>query len=115
MTFRQGAFHSETTGASNEHNWRTNAMQRNAAETLAELTGDDFYHFNSERGFEESVGDVANHIHNWYFFTFEPHDPPPGFHSLELNILRSKSDVVAARSGYRFSAIDNTNSEAKPQ
>jgi VWFA-related protein len=93
----------------------SNAMQRNAAETLAQLTGGDFYHFDSERSFEERLGDVANHIHNSYFLTFQPHDPAPGFHSLQVNVLRSKTDVVAARSGYWFSATDDANSEAKPQ
>jgi VWFA-related protein len=93
----------------------SNAMQRNAAETLAQLTGGDFYHFDSERSFEERVGDVANHIHNSYFLTFQPHDLVPGFHSLQVSVLRSKTDVVAARSGYWFSAADEANSEAKPQ
>jgi VWFA-related protein len=90
----------------------SNAMQRNAAEALAQLTGGDFYHFDSERSFEERVGDVANHIHNSYFLTFQPHDPVPGFHSLQVSVLRSKTDVVAARSGYWFSATDDANSEA---
>ncbi len=38
------------------------------------------------------------HIHNSYFLTFQPHDPVPGFHCpSRLNVLRSKTDVVAAR------------------
>jgi VWFA-related protein len=93
----------------------SNAMQRNAAEALAQLTGGDFYHFDSERSFEDRVGEMANHIHNSYFLTFQPHDPAPGFHSLQVSVLRSKTDVVAARSGYWFSAKENPARESKPQ
>jgi VWFA-related protein len=93
----------------------SNAMQRNAAEALAQLTGGDFYHFDSERSFEDRVGEVANHIHNSYFLRFQPHDPAPGFHSLQVNVLRSKTDVVAARSGYWFSAENDLSGQGKPQ
>jgi VWFA-related protein len=92
-----------------------NSMQRNAAEALAQLTGGDFYHFDSERGFEDCVGKVANHIHNTYFLRVHPRDPSPGFHSLEVNVLRPKTDVVAARTGYWFSANADSAKESKPQ
>jgi len=55
------------------------------------------------------------HIDNSYFLTFRPHDPAPGFHSLQVGVRRSKTTIVAARSGYWFSTEDDTNSEAKAQ
>jgi hypothetical protein len=46
---------------------------------------------------------------------FQPNDPAPGFHSLQVGVRRSKTTVVAPRSGYWFSAKDDTDSEAKAQ
>jgi VWFA-related protein len=91
------------------------AMQKNAAEALADLTGGDFYRFDTERNFEDRVGEMAKHIHNSYCLTFQPNDPAPGFHSLQVGVRRSKTTIVAARSGYWFSAEDDTGSEAEPQ
>jgi VWFA-related protein len=91
------------------------AMQKNAAETLAQLTGGDFYRFDSEKSFEEHVGEMSNHIHNRYCLAFKPRDPEPGFHSLLVEVHRSKVNVVSARSGYWFSAADNSGSGGASQ
>ncbi len=92
-----------------------NAMQKNATEALAQLTGGDFYRFDTERNFEDRVGEIAKHIHNSYCLTFQPNDPAPGFHSLQVGVRRSKTTIVAARSGYWFSAADDASSEVEPQ
>jgi VWFA-related protein len=91
------------------------AMQKNAVEALAQLTGGDFYRFDTEKSFEDRVVEMTNHIHNSYCLTFRPNNPAPGFHSLQVGVRRSKTIVVAARSGYWFSATDEANAEAKPQ
>jgi hypothetical protein len=91
------------------------AMQKNATEALAQLTGGDFYQFDTEKGFEERVTEMAKHIHNSYCLTFQPNDPAPGFHSLQVGVRRSKTTIVAARSGYWFSAEDDKNSEVETQ
>jgi VWFA-related protein len=90
-------------------------MQRNAAQALADLTGGDFYRFDTEKNFEDRVSEMAKHIHNSYCLTFQPNDPAPGFHSLQVGVRRSKTTIVAARSGYWFSAEDDASSEAEPQ
>jgi VWFA-related protein len=91
------------------------AMQKNAAETLAQLTGGDFYRFDTEKGFEDRVSEMATHIHNSYCLTFQPNDPAPGFHSLQVGVRRSKTTIVAARSGYWFSVEDDKNSGVQTQ
>jgi VWFA-related protein len=91
------------------------AMQKNALEALAQLTGGDFYRFDTEKSFEDRVDEIANHIHNSYCLTFQPHDPVPGFHSLQVDVRRSRTTIVAARSGYWFSTEVDPVSEAKPQ
>lgn len=76
------------------------AMQKNAGQALAELTGGDFARFDSERDFEGRISSVANHIHNRYNLVFQPDNPRPGLHSLTVDVSRSKASVVTARSGY---------------
>lgn len=91
------------------------AMQRNAPETLAQLTGGDFYRFDTERGFEDRVSDITNHIHNSYYLTFRPSNPTPGFHSLQVSVRRVKTNVISARSGYWLSPVVNVGSEGNAQ
>jgi VWFA-related protein len=90
-------------------------MQRNAANALAQLTGGDFYRFDTEKNFEAHVVQVANHIHNAYCLTFQPRDPHPGFHSLQVSVNRSKTDIVSARSGYWVLAANGSTDGRKPQ
>jgi VWFA-related protein len=82
------------------------AMQRNAPLTLAQLTGGDFYRFDIERHFEDSVSQIAYHINNRYILSFRPNAPEPGFHSLQVQVLRSKANVVSSRSGYWLTSTD---------
>jgi VWFA-related protein len=75
-------------------------MQRNAGETLARLTGGDFYRFDTQRQLEEHITEIASHIRNRYSLTFRPSNPAPGFHSLQIAVSSSKANVVASRTAY---------------
>ncbi|HTZ56722.1 MAG TPA: VWA domain-containing protein [Acidobacteriaceae bacterium] len=87
------------------------AMSRNAAEALAQLTGGDFYRFGSEKNFDDHIGEMANHIHNSYWLSFQPDDPAPGFHSLQVGVRRARTTIVAARSGYWIPAAGEAESQ----
>ena len=76
------------------------AMQRNAGEALAQLTGGDFFRFNNERDFEDRIGNIANHIHNRYNLAIQPSNPRPGFHSLQVEVRQPKVNIVSVREGY---------------
>ena len=76
------------------------AMQRNAPEALAGLTGGDFYRFSTEKEFEERTTEIASHLHNRYSLSFLPSQPKPGFHFLQVAVRRAKTTVVSARGGY---------------
>lgn len=86
------------------------AMQRNSSEVLAQLTGGEFYRFDSERGFEDRVLEIANHINNRYILTFHPKNPEPGFHALEVEVEYSKVAILSARTGYWLAASTATDS-----
>ena len=91
------------------------AVQKNATEALAQLTGGDFYRFNTEKVFEDRVTEVASHIHNRYSLTFQPSSPQPGFHSLKVDVLSKNVSVVSARTGYWLSSSDGVVGGGKPQ
>jgi VWFA-related protein len=78
----------------------SSAMQKNAGQALADLTGGDFSRFGSEREFEQRMGEVADHLHNQYSLVFQPDNPSPGLHSLTVEVPRLKVSVVSARGGY---------------
>jgi VWFA-related protein len=86
------------------------AMQRNSSEALTQLTGGEFYRFDSEKGFEDRVLEVANHINNRYILTFHPSNPEPGFHALEVEVDYSKIAILSARTGYWLAASGATDS-----
>ena len=87
-------------GALNPMELTGSAMQRNASQALADLTGGDFSRFDSEREFEDRMSGVANHVHNRYNLVFQPANPRPGLHALSVEVARSKASVVAARGVY---------------
>lgn len=81
-----------------------NAVQANAGESLSRLTGGEFYRFDTIQSFDDTVLAISKHIHNRYNLAFQPSNPQPGFHSLQVEIQRPKANVVAARSGYWLSS-----------
>jgi hypothetical protein len=88
------------------------AMQRNVPGVVADLTGGDFYHFDSEKNFEDDFEKIASHIHNRYSLTYIPSDPHPGLHSLRVNVVDIKANVIAARRGYWVSESNKSAATA---
>ena len=75
-------------------------MRRNAPETVAHLTGGEFYPVNSPRGIERDLMTLANHVPNRYVLSFHPQSPAPGPHSIELRLKTYSDLVVTARTSY---------------
>jgi VWFA-related protein len=84
------------------------AIQHNVPESVAKLTGGEYYKLGSEKTFERDLGTIANHIPNRYVLSFQPQSPHPGFHAVSLT-TNYEGLRVSARSGYW---IDEA---AKPQ
>jgi VWFA-related protein len=87
-----------------------NAMQRNPSEAIAQLTGGEFYRFNSEKGFEDRILEIANHIDNRYILTFHPNNSELNFHLLEVEVEYSKIAILSTRTGYWLTASAATDS-----
>lgn len=91
------------------------AMQRNVPQTVSGLTGGDFYHFDSEKNFEDDFEKIANHVHNRYSLIFVPSNPTPGLHSLRVDVQGVKADVIAARRGYWISGSSESDGAKGPK
>ena len=79
------------------------AMGKNAGATLAELTGGEFFRFSSEAELQNCVDRVASHLRNRYILTFEPSNPQPGFHAVQVAVEAPGAKIASARESYWIS------------
>lgn len=76
------------------------ALSKNVPETVARLTGGEYYKLGSEKTFERDLTTIANHIPNRYILSFQPQSPHSGFHAISLTAPDYKGLLVYARTGY---------------
>ena len=78
----------------------TEDLRRNIPETVAHLTGGEYFQFNDARSLEASLQTISNHIPNRYILSFQPQSPHPGFHLITLQLPNYTNLHVSARNGY---------------
>jgi hypothetical protein len=77
-----------------------NELRRNVPETVAQVTGGEYFSFSSLKDLEHDLYTISNHIPNRYVLSFQPQSPTPGLHAIEVH-LRDRTDLlVTARSSY---------------
>ena len=78
-----------------------NAMKKNIARTIAEMTGGEYELFTSHKGFEERLVDFNNHLHSRYVLSFAQKSPHPGLHQIRVRLKEPTPGVtVLSRSSY---------------
>jgi VWFA-related protein len=77
-----------------------NGLRKNAPETVAKLTGGEYFHFNSQRDLERGLATISNHVPNRYVLSFQPQMPQPGLHAITVTLKDHIDLVVTARSSY---------------
>jgi len=87
------------------------ALHKNIPETVARLTGGEYFKLGSEKNLERDLATISNHIPNRYMLSFQPQSPHPGFHSIVLT-TNYEGLKVSARSGYW---IDEPAKAAEPK
>jgi VWFA-related protein len=78
----------------------TESLQRNVPETVARLTGGEYFRFENNRNLIRDLVTVSNHVPNRYGLSFQPQSPHAGFHSVELRLKDHPDLRVTARNGY---------------
>ena len=76
------------------------ALKRNISESVAQLTGGEYFQFKNVKTLDHDLFTIANHIPNRYVLTFHPQSPTPGFHSIVLKLRDESKLSVDARNGY---------------
>ncbi|HEX6496694.1 MAG TPA: VWA domain-containing protein [Acidobacteriaceae bacterium] len=76
------------------------AMRQNAAETVAHLTGGEYYSVKDRRSLQKDMLTVSNHVPNRYVLSFRPEAPHPGLHTLKLQLKDYPNLEITARRNY---------------
>jgi VWFA-related protein len=74
--------------------------QPNAAQLLAEATGGTTFPFTRQKGLEDAIQKFGTEIHSQYVLSFVPRDAAPGYHDLEVSLVRAGQFRIRARPGY---------------
>jgi len=77
-----------------------NALRTNTAESIAQLTGGEFFHFKNIKDLKAGLVSVSNDVPNYYVLSFRPTSLTPGLHALHLEIRDRPQLELKARSEY---------------
>ncbi len=72
----------------------------NTAQVLATQTGGDTFPFTRQRGLESAIEKLGAELHSQYILSFAPEDPEPGYHRLEIKLVRPGAFSLRSRPGY---------------
>jgi len=75
-------------------------LRKNIPETVARLTGGEYFKMGSEKNLQRDLQTISNHIPNRYVLSFQPPSPHAGFHAIELHAPGYVGLTVEARNGY---------------
>jgi VWFA-related protein len=79
----------------------SNALRKNTARAVADLTGGEYSTFKDGRTFDDSLAALTGNLRDRYFLSFEPKNPKPGLHSIIVRLKEPRRDVtVLARNRY---------------
>lgn len=76
------------------------SLHRNVPETVAQLTGGEYFAFESGRKLARDLLAISNHLPNRYGLSFQPRLPQSGYHTIELRLKDHPDLHVSARHGY---------------
>jgi hypothetical protein len=75
-------------------------IKKNIPETVARLTGGEYFKPGSEQALERDLQSLTNHIPNRYMLSFQPQSPRPGLHVLKLRTPSYAGFEIIARPSY---------------
>lgn len=95
-----------------------NAAKKNAAKTLASLSGGEYINFTTQKGFDNGLHQLGNRIHNYYLLSFTPQaaansEPSPGLHSIRVRVPEYPDARIGARESYFAGSLDPQPAEAQ--
>ena len=79
-------------------------LKRNVPESVAQLTGGEYFAFTNAATLKRSLLTVSNDVPNYYLLSFRPESPSAGLHTLELTLKGSPELQVRSRNTYWMDA-----------
>jgi len=75
-------------------------LRKNTAESIAGLTGGEFFHFHDAKDLQAGLVRLANDVPNAYVLSFRPSSPTVGLHALRVELKGRPGLVMRARTEY---------------
>jgi VWFA-related protein len=93
------------------------ALKKNAAHELAALSGGEYINFTTQKGFDQGLHQLTNHVHNYYLLSFQPHaeangEPAAGMHRIRVKIPDYPDAHVRFRESYFAGELDSAAANA---
>ena len=88
-----------------------NALKKNAAREMAALSGGEYINFTTQKGFDQGLQLLSNHVHNYYLLSFQPHaeangKPAPGMHAIRVKVPDYPGAKIRFRQSYFAGDLD---------
>ena len=86
-----------------------NALKANTASELASLSGGEYINFTTQRGFEDGLQRISNHIHDYYLLSFKPSSSPNlNLHTLSVHVANHPDAIIQTRKSYWPGIVEPT-------
>jgi VWFA-related protein len=79
-------------------------LKRNVPESVAQLTGGEYFAFTNAATLKRSLLTVSNDVPNYYLLSFRPESPSAGLHTLEMTLKNRPELQLRARNTYWLDA-----------
>jgi len=79
-------------------------LKRNVPESVAQLTGGEYFAFTNAATLKRSLLTVSNDVPNYYVLSFRPESPSAGLHTLEVTLKNRPELQLRARNTYWLDA-----------
>lgn len=91
-----------------------NAAKKNAPKTLASLSGGEYVNFTTQKGFDNSLHQLSNRIHNYYLLSFVPKtadngQPVQGLHNIMVKVPEYPDAKINSRQSYYSGPVDGAS------
>jgi VWFA-related protein len=91
-----------------------NALKSNTASELASLSGGEYINFTTQRGFEDGVQRVSNHLHDYYLLSFKPSPTAHlTLHTLRVRVADHPDAVIHTRKSYWPAVVEPTSGDVR--
>lgn len=91
-----------------------NSLQRDVPQSVAHITGGEFYRFHDPKSMERDLVELGSHVPNRYLISFHPTAPLPGLHTIAVKLPQYSKLSISARANYWIDEPSASPPQAPP-